>query len=1834
MTISTKKQYTRGIILRPDDVGVDNIEGELKVALTAKRLQVYLDGALRNVVTTNQAQTLENKTIDADVNPISNIEVDNLKAGVLNTSTTLDTASDTQIPSALAVKTYVDDKTAAQNEASEISYAPVGNITSTNVQAMGQELDGFIVAEKTRATTAEALVQTNLDNHANNTSTHGVTSNLVGTLDLQTLVNKHIDADTNTLSNLEVDNLKAGVLNTSPTLADATDNQVPSALAAKSLIVQAMSDFGDALDAETANRVADVNAEEARATAVEASLQTQVNTKVTKAASSTDNAVARFDSTTGALLQNSNVIISDTDVVSGITQLDVDGLRLDSNTLSTTNLVPLTLEPNGLSYVDINGNTILAQGKYFAAVPVDNNSAGPSITVNGKNIRLINPSLTSIDTIVADAYGKEITLINRTGNDIIVNNDTGASVNERIYTGTGGPVTLKKNGAFSFVYDGTTFRWNVIGGTGSGSGGGGGVTDPDTLLIQTFDNATAADFTQAGLTFETVSPLNGAQSAKLTHQSGTSQYFKQTLSVPQKFRGINATFSIVAKSTATKGNVTVSFYDETNGAALGTSEQLNATSTIQEFQFGVAIPSTCLSMSYTVTALQEAGSPVTLVDDIQLRSFWLGTSVQGQSEILVPTVTTQSSVLNQASTFAAATITGVLQKSVGSGLFSYNSSNGVYTVLKAARFNISASFRQVATTRTLAQIVINGISVANSDADISTTQSWATTSTVQDLNVGDSFYLLNGTGQTDTQVISVGATAVENKAVVVNDIVPAKAVSGSSSISIPKITTQTVTMYQLQNAMTAVTNPRFNLNTATKNNSGNSTSIFTIQDDSTLGVTRIVASKACKLSITARGTLATAANNLQIVKSTGGVVGISDDSYVNSSAVEVSTTVDMLAGESVYVVSSGALANGGFTYLTTVSATAFESTTQVIAGTQSGLVQESDIVVKAAGNAGQTVTVDVTDIPFVTVSDSVGAWNGSTFIVPEDGIYSITGGIMYTTGATARTPHLYINGTNYKRIGPTLATGTLLFSIQDKFTKGQILSIRSQDAAGTLLNDSKYHYINITKAGALKQVNVNANSKITIPTSELRFEGASSRGSVATAIVKFDTLTKVRGDAFEVVSTAADGTYVRMKKAGLLSVSTSVYKSGALSNVTITKNQTNTTATPTISTQILAQEYTTGTDDLVSLSYTGFVAVDDIIRVSAVAAPSGSIGNVFNLSFQEQEIQVSVSNTLPQFSESDTCLRLSGANGFGSTATTIRRFASILQNIGNDVEYTDSATLGGQFRARTSGIYNISFTEESNANINEISATLRINGTIVAFDQQHYNTADATYKAASTSWSGYLTAGDIVTAGVGTAAYNNGVTSLFTISKVGKPNVTGVDVTPFINIPQPITQSIYKTGGAIAGGAVATGVLTSDTSTGLLSYNSTTGVFTALKKIAFTARFTSIAAGAARVQPVILYASNNGYSTSPSTTGDAATATVTGELSAGQTITFRNDLSAASAHTIDILATATSDQILTAPETFSTDTASLRYASSSEYTLATLANAPVGTFITYTLASGGNIRTQTTTAPTQTTSDMNTSGMLLYTRAYNANSTAAQPACVAIQIGKGLKGKSIDVYKSAGKVMAGGLDAMVANTTVENGVLIKDYNEITGVLLIDAGARAVATTTAANIVFSDATPQAFGYFVINASKNPALTGMNVNRVAARAVQSSAQSIPNNLATTVIYDAAKTYDTNGALNTATGVFTAPESGYFKADGQVLFASKAWTQGQVAIIYLHKNGVMQKVSQWNCQTTHTLNVSASISDTIYLAKGDTLTLVIFQNTGTATALHTDATWTNFTIVKVGN
>lgn len=294
-----------------------------------------------------------------------------------------------------------------------------------------------------------------------------------------------------------------------------------------------------------------------------------------------------------------------------------------------------------------------------------------------------------------------------------------------------------------------------------------------------------------------------------------------------------------------------------------------------------------------------------------------------------------------------------------------------------------------------------------------------------------------------------------------------------------------------------------------------------------------------------------------------------------------------------------------------------------------------------------------------------------------------------------------------------------------------------------------------------------------------------------------------------------------------------------------------------------------------------------------------------------------------------------------------------------------------------------------------------------------------------------------------------------------------------------------------------TGAVTSSSGSGNFSYNPTTGVYTTLKTsdVTVSVTFAMSAATSVMIQVShstlgILALSNSLASGTPRE--GTSVRFVTNQ---GETFKVSNNTGVTTAQIIVVTAVSSNTHILTPSDTFSTDTAPLTYASSAQYNLSTLANAPIGTYITYTYAANTNTRTQTSTRPTQTDADMNQNGMRIFTRAYNAASTSASPAMIAIQIGKGMKGLSIYAYKNTSKVIPTAVESMSLGTTHERGLGIKEYDEVTGVLLLDGGLNHMSTTTTHDLVTSDLTVITNAYLTINAGRTLPLLAVPVPLVA-------------------------------------------------------------------------------------------------------------------------------------------
>jgi hypothetical protein len=90
--------------------------------------------------------------------------------------------------------------------------------------------------------------------------------------------------------------------------------------------------------------------------------------------SSVDNTIVRFDGTSGGQIQDTGITIDDSDVLSGATQINVDNLRLDGNTLSSTDVNgDITIEPNGTGKINLDSNEVYISQALIHAGDSNNN---------------------------------------------------------------------------------------------------------------------------------------------------------------------------------------------------------------------------------------------------------------------------------------------------------------------------------------------------------------------------------------------------------------------------------------------------------------------------------------------------------------------------------------------------------------------------------------------------------------------------------------------------------------------------------------------------------------------------------------------------------------------------------------------------------------------------------------------------------------------------------------------------------------------------------------------------------------------------------------------------------------------------------------------------------------------------------------------------------------------------------------------------------------------------------------------------------------------------------------------------------------------------------------------------------------------------------------------------------------------------------------------------------------------------------------------------------------------------------------------------------------------
>jgi hypothetical protein len=286
-------------------------------------------------------------------------------------------------------------------------------------------------------------------------------------------------------------------------------------------------------------------------------------------ASATDNAVARFDTTTGKLLQNSVVTVGDTGAVSGVT-------TLAASTSVTTPIVQAS-NSGGLALKNSGGTTQMSVG----AGGGDNMSINVSTNLNGTNAQIdISPTGTGHVHIKPTGTGAvEIAPTNAgTMNNMVIGGTTPLAITGTTITGT------------SFVGSGASLT-NVVNSlaasTGiSVSGATGAVTVTNTAPDQTVSIASGTGISATG-TYPAFTITNTApdQTVALTagtgiSTSGTYPNFTITNTAPSSggtvtsvtgtspvvsSGGNTPAISMAAANTTTNGYLTSTDWNTFNG---------------------------------------------------------------------------------------------------------------------------------------------------------------------------------------------------------------------------------------------------------------------------------------------------------------------------------------------------------------------------------------------------------------------------------------------------------------------------------------------------------------------------------------------------------------------------------------------------------------------------------------------------------------------------------------------------------------------------------------------------------------------------------------------------------------------------------------------------------------------------------------------------------------------------------------------------------------------------------------------------------------------------------------------------------------------------------------------------------------------------------------------------------------------------------------------------------------------------------------------------------------------------------------------------------------------
>lgn len=130
---------------------------------------------------------------------------------------------------------------------------------------------------------------------------------------------------------------------------------------------------------------------------------------------------------------------------------------------------------------------------------------------------------------------------------------------------------------------------------------------------------------------------------------------------------------------------------------------------------------------------------------------------------------------------------------------------------------------------------------------------------------------------------------------------------------------------------------------------------------------------------------------------------------------------------------------------------------------------------------------------------------------------------------------------------------------------------------------------------------------------------------------------------------------------------------------------------------------------------------------------------------------------------------------------------------------------------------------------------------------------------------------------------------------------------------------------------------------------------------------------------------------------------------------------------------------------------------------------------------------------------------------------------------------------------------------------------------------------------------------------------------------SGQSIATNTTTTLIYNVV-TVNTNNSYDAATGIFTAPQSGFYRIVACALTANVAWTAGENIDMHLISNGASLKIIRLQIQASISSVMFIDCSHICALNRGENLVAALRHPRAAATAIWPEAEWSVLNIAML--